>query len=436
MPMRKRVPMNFRLQLLNPIALTLMCFPFIATQAQPTLSPEDHCIDFSADAIVTFADPDLAVLVHDALGLDMQEPLSCERAADLEQFAVTATSERVVYGGTLRPARQPSEPAFESLNGMQNLTGLTSLSMFNRLITDVSPLRHLTKLTSLVLHTNWISDIEPLSELVNLERLIISENPISDISPLAGLTKLRQLHVHGLYPNQLNYWLAMDDGRDPNAVFNGITDISPLAGLTEMRLLRIHLNAIEDISPLANLTKLVHLRLYDNQIEDISALAGLNELVLLWAHGNQIEDISALSDMSVMQQLSLDDNAISDISALAGMTRMKELFLTNNSIEDIAPLRRLHALEVLRLENNKITDVSAIGGLDQLRELSVARNWSLSDVQPLLHNQGIATDDELDLRFTAVRCSDINTFANRGVTLLRVTTVNGSGCAGRRLEDP
>jgi hypothetical protein len=436
MVMEKRTPMNFRSDLLNPIALTLTCFPFIAAQAQPTLSPEDHCRNFPADAVVTFADPDLAGLVHDAVGLDAQEPLSCERAADLEQFAVTATSERVVYGGTLRPARAPSESAFESLNGIQNLTGLTSLSMFDRLITDIDPLRHLTKLTSLVLHTNWINDIEPLSGLVNLERLIISENPISDIGPLAGLTKLRQLHVHGLYPNQLNYWLAMDDGRDPDVVFNGITDISPLAGLTEMRLLRIHLNSIEDITPLANLTNLIHLRMYDNQIKDISSLAGLNELVLLWAHGNQIEDIRALSGMSEMQQLSLDDNVISDVSALAGMTRMKELFLTNNSIEDIAPLRRLRALEVLRLENNKISDVSAIGGLDQLRELSLAQNWSLSDVQPLLQNMGIATGDELDLRFTAARCSDIDAFANRGVTLLRATTVNGSGCAGRRLEDP
>jgi len=428
--------MIFRSRLSNLIALTSLCFPFIATHAQPTLSPKDHCRDSSPDAIVTFADPDLAEVVHNALGLDTQTSLSCRQAAELERLAVPATSERVVYGGTLRPAVAPSEPAFESLDGMQNLTGLTSLAMFNRLITDIAPLRHLTNLTDLVLHTNWISDIEPLSELVNLERLIISENPISDLSPLAGLTKLRQLHVHGLYPNQLNYWLAMDDGRDANVVFNGITDISPLSGLTEMRLLRIHLNAIEDISPLANLTKLTQLRLYDNQIKDISALAGMNNLVLLWAHGNQIEDISALGGMSDMQQLSLDDNAISDISALRGMTRMKELFLTNNSIEDIASLRRLHQLEVLRLENNKITDVSAIAGLDQLRELSIARNWSLTDVQPLLHNPGIAAGDELDLRFTAVRCSDINTFANRGVILLRVTTVNGSGCPGRRLEDP
>jgi hypothetical protein len=428
--------MNPRLYLSILITLVSLCFPPINVHAQATLSPTDHCRDFSADAIVTFADSDLAEVVNDALGLDVQAPLSCGRAAELERLAVTATSERVVYGGTLRPARAPSEPAFESLDGIQNLTGLTVLIMFDRLITDISPLRHLTNLTDLVLHTNWISDIEPLSGLVNLERLIISENPISDIRPLAGLTKLRQLHVHGLYPNQLNYWLAMDDGRDPDVVFNGITDISPLAGLTEMRLLRIHLNAIDDISPLANLTNLIHLRMYDNQIEDISALAGLNKLVLLWAHGNQIEDISALRGMSEMQQLSLDDNAISDISALGGMTRMKHLFLTNNIIEDIAPLRRLQTLEVLRLESNKITDVSAIAGLDQLRELSVARNWSLYDVQPLLHNQGIGAGDELDLRFTAVRCSDIDAFANRGVTLLRVTTVNGSGCPGRRLVDP
>ena len=39
-------------------------------------------------------------------------------------------------------------------------------------------------------------------------------------------------------------------------------------------------------------------------------------------------------------------------------------------------------------------------------------------------------------RLAAVRCSDIDAFANRGVTLLRVTTVNGSGCGSRRLVDP
>ena len=411
----------------------LLSFISMGTQAQTTLSSTDHCRDFSESDIVTFADPDLEEVVRDALDLAANEPLTCGQAAGLQQLVVGTDIERVVYGGTLRAS--PEKP-FESLAGIQNLTGLTRLNIINRLITDITPISALTNLTFLSLHTNWISDIGPLSNLTNLEQLIISENPISDISPLAGLTKLQRLHVHGLYPYQLQHYLNYDDGRDPDVVFNGITDISPLSGMTEMRLLRIHLNAISDISPLANMRKLTHLRIYDNQIEDISALAEMDDLILLWAHNNQITDISALSGKNGMLQLSLNDNNISDVSPLRGMEDLGHLFLSNNQISDIAPLRRLHALEVLRLENNDITDISAIAGLGSLRELSLAQNWSLFDVRPLLLNSAVGEDMELDLRFTHVRCSDMDAFDRLGVTLLRVTAINGSACDGRRLEDP
>ena len=57
-------------------------------------------------------------------------------------------------------------------------------------------------------------------------------------------------------------------------------------------------------------------------------------------------------------------------------------------------------------------------------------------MQPLLLNSGLGENDELDLRFTRVRCSDIDAFANMGIGLLVVTTINGSDCAGQRLTDP
>jgi hypothetical protein len=403
--------------------------------AQPrfTLAPTNHCRDFPANAQVTFADPDLEEVVRAALDLDAQQPLTCGRAAQLQELIVGSSIERVVYGGTLRP--QPEKP-FESLDGIQNLIGLTTLHLINRLITDLTPVGELRNLRNLNLHTNWFSDLEPLSELTALEELIVSENPISDISPLAGLTSLRRLQVHGLYPYQLQHYLNFNDGRDPDVVFNGITDISALAGLKEMRLLRIHLNAISDLSPLAGLSKLTHLRIYDNQIEDLSPLTGLNELVLLWAHNNRIRDIGALRTMTALQQLSLNDNAITDIGPLRPLINLEYLFLSNNAIADIAPLRRLHALQVLRLENNRIEDISALAGMINLRELSLARNWSLYDVGPLLLNAGIGQGDELDLRYTYVRCADMDAFAARGVNLLRSTVVNGSACNGRRLEDP
>ena len=423
--------MNFRLPTLFVALLGATLHP--ASLAQTVLAPTDHCRDFSADAIVSFADPDLAEVVHEAIGIGPQDSLSCGQAATLEELIVGASIERVVYGGTLRPS--PQKP-FASLDGIQNLTGLKTLHLINRLITDIGPLSSLKNLSNLNLHTNWFSDLGPLSGLTNLEELIVSENPISDLTPLAGLSKLRRLQVHGLYPYQLQHYLNYNDGRDPNVVFNGITDLSPLAGLTEMRLLRIHLNSIEDISPLAGLTKLTHLRIYDNQIADISPLATMNDMVLLWAHGNRIEDISALGTMRGMQQLSLNGNRISNIGPLSGMLDLQYLDLSDNQVVDISPLRRLHAIEVLRLENNQIGDVSALAGLVNLRELSLARNGSLYDVRPLLLNSGIGRGDELDLRFTHVRCSDMDAFGSLEVNLLRVTALNGSSCPGRRLEDP
>ena len=401
--------------------------------AQQTLKPTDNCRDHSASAIAAFADADLEEVVRNALSVDSGEDLTCVLLSELIRLTVPAESERVVYGGTLRPL--PSKP-FENLDGIQNLTNLTALSIINRLITDISPISELTNLRVLNLHTNWFSDISPLIGLTNLEQLIISENPISDISALRQLTNLRQLHVHGMYPYQLQHYLNYKDGRDPDVVFNGITDISPLAGLFQLRLLRIHLNTISDISPLAGLTNLTHLRLYDNQITDIGALSGMNDLILLWIHNNQIDEINALSDMPGMLQLSLNNNAISNIDALSNMAELENLFLSNNKIEDIAPLRQLQNLQVLRLENNAINDISSLGNLRNLKELSLAHNASLYRVQPLLANEGIGRGDELDLRFTYVRCSDMDAFEDKGVTLHRVTALNGSACAGRRLEDP
>ena len=83
--------MNSRHFLSTLITLMLLWFPFIKTHAQTTLSPTDHCRDFSADAIVSFADQDLAEVVNDALGLDSQAPLTCGQAAELEQLIVGTT---------------------------------------------------------------------------------------------------------------------------------------------------------------------------------------------------------------------------------------------------------------------------------------------------------------------------------------------------------
>ena len=126
---------------LRVILLGFFYLTNFATAQTPTiLSTTDHCHDFSSGAIVTFADSDLAEVVTEALGLDAGAPISCGQAAELNELIVGTSIERVVYGGTLRPS--PSKP-FESLDGIQNLTGLTRLTIINRLITNIEPLRSL-----------------------------------------------------------------------------------------------------------------------------------------------------------------------------------------------------------------------------------------------------------------------------------------------------
>ncbi|NNK58346.1 MAG: hypothetical protein HKP44_13660, partial [Desulfofustis sp.] len=86
--------MNRRIYLTKLVTLLLLTFSvrgFSIAQGQTILSPTDHCRDFSADAIVTFADPDLAEVVHEALGLEPGATLSCGQAAELEQLVVGTT---------------------------------------------------------------------------------------------------------------------------------------------------------------------------------------------------------------------------------------------------------------------------------------------------------------------------------------------------------
>ena len=83
--------MNFRPNLQGLFTLAFLYFPLSSALAQTTLSPTDHCRDFSADAIVTFADQDLANVVNDALGLAVQAPLTCGQAAKLERLIVGTT---------------------------------------------------------------------------------------------------------------------------------------------------------------------------------------------------------------------------------------------------------------------------------------------------------------------------------------------------------
>jgi Leucine-rich repeat (LRR) protein len=280
------------------------------------LKPDELCSDYPDSAIATFTDADLEAAVRTALSVSEREDLTCSLVSGLTRLSASGPGSTRYVSGSPRNRQDPDRP-FESLTGIQNLTGLTRLSMGNLWITDISALSGLTSLTGLSLHTNWVSDLGPLSGLTNLTSLILSENPISDLSPLRGLTNLTflRLHRHGDF---VGGQLPMNFMGATGLVFtNVITDISPLAGMTKLTDLALHTNDISDISALSGMTALTDLRLAGNPIADLSPLQGLTSLLHLELTTTTVTDLGPLRELTNLRNLDLRYNAdLSDIQPL------------------------------------------------------------------------------------------------------------------------
>ena len=222
------------------------------------LQPNELCSDHSEHHIATFEDANLEAAIIGGLGIGAQEDLSCGLISELAVL--------VGLNGPLMDQK------VESLVGLQNLTGLTSLTLSDQSLSDLTPLSRLTGLTHLDLWVNSIRDISALSGLTGLTYLDLTGNSITDISPLSGLTNLKELVLGS----------------------NSISDIGALSGLTSLTVLRLFNNSITDIRGLSGLTGLTNLDLRLNSIRDISGLSGLTSLTVLTLYNNSISDISAL----------------------------------------------------------------------------------------------------------------------------------------------
>ena len=285
-----------------------------SAMAQQILEPHEACNNDS-NAIITFADPVLESIVREALSIGSDTALSCGVAAELT--ALNASGPGPVRNVSGSPEWRDPDHEIHDLSGIQNLTGLTRLSMNNRGLTDIRPLTSLTNLVSLNLHTNWISDLSALTGMTKLTSLFLSENPLSDISPLSELTELRvlRLHRHGDFiggQNPRSY-----RGAAGILFTNSITDIGPLAKLTKLEDLNIHTQEVSDLTPIGDMVNLIELRLAGNLFTDLSPLRGLSSLQNLELTGNSITDISPLSGLPNLARLDLRYNPdLSDIRAL------------------------------------------------------------------------------------------------------------------------
>ena len=170
------------------------------------LQPSELCSDNPDDAIATFEDAQLEDAIRKRANSN-EGPVGFLETRDRIDLTCGLISGLRLLQAT--PA-DPSSGGFESLVGIQNLTGLEELHLAFNSITDISLLNGLTGLWFLGLYDNPISDISALSGLGSLRFLDLGDNLFTDISPLSGLTSLTNLGLS----------------------INSITDVSALSGLT------------------------------------------------------------------------------------------------------------------------------------------------------------------------------------------------------------
>lgn len=115
----------------------------------------------------------------------------------------------------------------ESIEGIQLMTSLKTLSLFENKVWDLRPLAELTQLEELQLGSNNIGEIEPIAGLTNLERLGLGGNKIEELDALSGMGELR--------------WLNLDDNRFDNG------ELEQLCDLDELRWLTIEHNGLDDV---------------------------------------------------------------------------------------------------------------------------------------------------------------------------------------------
>ncbi len=234
---------------------------------------------------------------------------------------------------------------------------LNSLTCLSKNINDITGIEALTALTDLDLYNNTISELAALAGLIKLEELTLWNNTISDISPLADLTVLR--------------FLDLDS--------NNIVDVSGLAALSSLRTLWLINNALlSDISALASLTTLTKLYLHDNNISDVGSLFTLTALETLHLQNNSISEIQGLASLEALTELNVQNNNIDDIAALTGLVNLQVLFMLNNAIADVTALANLVNLEQLQLDNNFIS--TGVADLVSLINASLIRLDSNPDI--------------------------------------------------------
>ena len=186
-------------------------------------------------------DKNLQKIVSESLGIGVQD----------------VTKDNIKTLSTLKSNRKDIN--INNLEGLQYATSLTTLQVYAKGLTDLSPIKSIASLKNLVLIDSSVSDFSMFNVNTSLEFLYLSPSKVyadsdrsTDVETLYNDNSVRQISEK--FPNLSNLTLqGYCNGQsytDFPTYTGKITDVSPLAKLKNLTYLNVACNEITDFSML------------------------------------------------------------------------------------------------------------------------------------------------------------------------------------------
>ncbi|XP_002523848.2 dynein regulatory complex subunit 3 [Ricinus communis] len=292
---------------------------------------------------------------------------------------------------------------------------ISSLSLTQKALSEVSCLTQFTNLERLDLAFNSLTSLEGLCSCINLKWLSVVQNKLLNLKGIEALYKLTVLNAG---KNKLK---SMDEVRSLVSLRalilndNDIVSICKLDQLKELNTLVLSRNPIREIGEsLVKVKSLTKLSLSYCQLQTIgSSLKSCIELKELRLAHNDIKSLPVeLSYNKNLQNLDLGNNVItrwSDVKVLSSIVDLKNLNLQGNPISEIDKLSKkiLKLLPNLHIFNarplDKGTKKGGSGRIDDfslipVNELAVPREKQKNSLRKIGHDYATDAKTEKDLK--------------------------------------
>ena len=316
---------------------------------------------------ITFADPAIEEQVRKDLGLDEETVIYSNDLWQITSFTVPEDAQiytdltRMIYLTDLSIYNAVSEEltCLSSLDKLESLL-ITNCQISKETLFTVAAMENLTSLT---IAQCDLSDISPLANAVGLEYLDLCYNSIKDISYLAGLQELKTLHM----------------------AHNALTDLTPLSNLAALETLNVSYNSITSIATICSNTGLKDLNVSNNLLTGTGPLNNLSALERLDLSHNALTDVSVLGSCAELMDVNVSNNDLTDISALSGLMKLRKFNCSYNSITALPDWRADCQLVELDASYNQISDVTPLRQMVCLNIVNLDYNPELSDIEPMAY---------------------------------------------------